>query len=502
MFAFCLVDVDARRMLFARDRLGIKPLYVWETPRMLAATSEVKSLLEHPDFAARLDADHLDEHLAFRSCAADRHLLAGVRQVEPGEWLEVREGGETRRTRWWRPPMGQTWSGSFAAATDALEAAIDRSVKSQLVSDVPVGCQFSAGVDSSIVSAFADRHTTTHGQYQTFSIVVDDPGYSEEKWIDQASKHLGIPGHRFHFGEAEFAERLERATWHLDQPIDHMNSIGIMLLAERSKPFVTVLLSGEGADEAFCGYPRFFRVLLRSALGPIAPVLARVPRVGAKLAMFGEARGADDRDWFIRASSPILPSHLAELTGRDTYGAALEVRRAMFPRDGELLARCRRYELETFLVGLLKRQDKMTMAHSLENRVPLLDHELVELALSMPSSYFADRRPRLHPLEHNTKRVLKAVAERHFPRRFVYRKKEAFGMPLGKYFRSPALAPLFEDLLRSTERRGLFDARTVRRWWTERLDEPYVTEALWVAIAFELWARKFLDRAPSLRMVA
>ncbi len=491
MFAFCLVDLPGRRIFLARDRLGIKPLYYWLGSRVFAAASEAKSFLVHPDFVARLDESNLAEHLAFRSCAGDRHLLRDVRQVEPGQWLELSAGGELRKTRWWRPPSVPTrvWRGRFERAVDEVEAALDRSVRMQLVSDVPVGCQFSGGVDSSLVSAFANRHAS-RGRYQTFSILVDDPRFNEERWIDVAGRHLGVSGHRFVFGAREFAAHLESAAWHLDEPLDHMNSLGIKLLAEGSKPHVTVLLSGEGADETFCGYPRFLRALLRPALAP----LARLPAIGRRLAAFDRSRGADARDWFIRASSPILPRDLAALLGRDCYEEAMEVRRAMFPREGTFTARCRAYELETFLVGLLKRQDKMTMAHSLENRVPLLDHELVELVSSMPPSYCVSRRPAIRPLEHNTKRVLKAVAERHFPRSFVFRRKEGFGMPIGQYLASDALRPLLADVIGSATRRGLFDGRTIRRW-SEQLDEPLVAEAMWIVVAFELWARQFLDGA-------
>ncbi len=500
MFGIVIADFDAQCILIARDRLGIKPLYYWHTPKTLAIASEAKSFLEHPDFSARLDQRNLAEHLVFRSCVGDRHLLEGVKQVEPGEWMELRAGALKRR-RYWQPGTSTSWKGSFNEAVDAIEMAVEKSVRAQLVSDVPVGCQFSAGVDSSLVSAFANRHQTK-GRYQTFSVIVDDNRFSEERWIAEGEKILDVPGHRFSLGANEFAARLERATWHLDQPLDHMNSIGILLLAERSREHVTVLLSGEGADEGFCGYPRFLRVLLRPALGHIAPILARVPRIGSKISPFDRSRGANDSDWFIRAASPVLPEHVQALTGRaELHDEAMEVRRAMFPADGDLIARCRAYELQTFLVGLLKRQDKMTMAHSIENRVPLIDHDVVDLVCSMPSSYSVDRRPRRHPFEENTKRVLKAVAARHFPRPYIYRKKEGFGLPMARYFRSAAMRPLLEELMTSAGRRGLFEERTMRRWF-DGLDQPFISEAFWVAITFELWARQVLDGERQARIAA
>lgn len=502
MFAFAIADLGARRLFLGRDRLGIKPLYVWQSGGVLAAASEVKSFLRHPAFAARLDDDAFAETMAFRSTAKDRHLLAGVRQVEPGGVLEI-AGREVRARRYWQvktdAATAPTSARAFEAAAREVEAQIEQSVKMQLVSDVPVGCQFSGGLDSSMVSAFANRHTKTSGHYQSFSILVDDPRFDEERWIDAANTHLGVSGYKYRFGEDEFASRLERATWHLDQPLDHMNSLGIMLLAERSRAHVTVLLSGEGADELFGGYGRFLRALYRPYLAPVSGVSARlgatIPSVvQSKLAAFGSDRGDGDRDWFIRASSPVLPSFVEALTGKASlYDSAMDLRRAMFPSDGTFVARCRAYELETFLVGLLNRQDKMTMAHSLENRVPLLDHALVELVAKLPDSFSVALRPSRAPLERNTKRILKRVAERHFPESFVYRKKEGFGMPLARYLRSRAMRPIVERAILSAERRGLVDAKTMRRYWKEELDQPFVSEALWIAVSFEMWASQVLD---------
>ena len=500
MFGVVIADMEAGRLVVARDHMGIKPVYLWRNGRTFAVASEVKSFLAHPDFVARLEEENLAEHLAFRACAGNRHLLKEVEQVEPGEWVAVDRSGRVERHRYFRPATQGSWRGSYRDAVDAVEAAVERSVRRQLVSDVPVGCQFSAGVDSSLVSAYANR-IRAKGTYHTFSIVVRDAKFSEERWIREGERLLGVPGHRFAFGAEEFAERLERATWHLDEPLDHMKSLGIMQLAERSRPFVTVLLSGEGADEAFCGYARFHRMLMRPALRHLAPVLSRIPRLGQKVATFDASRGADDRDWFIRSSSPLLPAHLAALTGKDLHEEAMATRRAMFPSSGDFLARCRAYELETFLVGLLKRQDKMTMAHSLENRVPLIDRELVELVTSMPSSYCVDLRPR-GGRDRNTKRVLKSVAEQHFPRDYVYRPKEGFGLPIADYFRSSAMEPILEDTIRSASQRGLIDARTMRRWWREELHQPFVAEALWIAMTFELWAKQVFDGGASRYLAA
>lgn len=505
MFAIAIADLRVGKLFLVRDRLGIKPLYVTQAGESWVFSSEVKSFLEHPDFVSTLQESSLPEYVAFRYCAGDRSLLRGVRQVEPGQWVEISEAGLRAHT-YWTPPLPEEPAGfSFSHAIDLVSHGIERAVKRQLVSDAPLGCQLSGGLDSSLVSAFANRGAGT-GQggkgVEGFSIVVDDPAFTEELWIDAAAKSIGMPANKCHLDEEAFASRVARASWHLEQPLNHMNSVGILLLAERSKPSVSVLLSGEGADELFGGYGRFYRALLRRYAAPFAEVSTRLPAtsnplarsITKRLASFAHSEGRDDVGWFIRAASPMRRDLLAAAYSGASFERAIEERRTSVPEGSDFLARCRNYELRTYLVDLLVRQDKMTMAHSIENRVPLLDEDLVELVCSLPSSYCVRLFGSTTPLRHNTKILLKRAAERQFNREFVYRKKEGFGIPLARFLGSKSMQPLMHDLLDSTARRGLFDAKTVRRWYETDLEQPSVAEALWIFFAFELWARQYIDR--------
>jgi asparagine synthase (glutamine-hydrolysing) len=500
MFAFAWVDARRGRLALVRDRLGIKPLYWWSDGRQVLFASEVKALLKHPAFRAELDGARLDEYLTFRYCAEDRFLLKGVRQVPPGSTLLFEGSTEPRIVRWWQVP--ERHPRQFRRMTEAAEeinSSVERSVQRQLLSDVPLGCQLSGGIDSSLVTVFATKHASRAGQFQGFSIVVDDPRLSEESWIDAAARQVGTPVNKFVLTVDDFISRIDQATWHLDQPLNHPNSIGILLLAQRSKPSVTVLLSGEGADEVFGGYPRFMRLKLMPWLRPLAPLAARLPGVGRRLAPFDRTVAKDEVDWFLRSSAQMHPQWLARLRPGANFEWAVQTRRAAFPTQGSLLSRCIRYELSTHLVDLLVRQDKMTMAYSIENRVPLLDHELVELAATLPERQLVAFRPGADPsFARSTKRVLKQVARRYFDDSFVFRPKQAFGMPLTAAFRSPAMRTLMEDVvLPGTKSRHTFDPESVREVWRAAETDSVAAEAMWTVAAFEIWAHRFLSPAAS-----
>lgn len=496
MFAFCLVDLRQRRMYLVRDRLGIKPLYWWSDGRVLLFASEAKAFLQHPSFTAELDPAKLDEYFLFRYDAASGSLLKGVRQLEPGQWLCVKDGAVETRHYWTIPD----WEGGPPVergdAADDLEAHVRRSVRMQLLSDVKVGCQLSGGIDSSLVTMFAARESP--GSLDGFSVIFDDSRLSEEGWIDEAARVAGVDHHKFILDDRVFADSMETATWHLDQPLNHPNSLGIFHLSKKAREHITVFLSGEGADELFGGYTRFLYARLRPAIGPWTPVLRWLPGIGDRLEARFNGGPVDPVNWFIMQSAFLAPSDLLALRPESDVPAVVARRRATFERSsGDHLARCLKYELRTYLHDLLLRQDKMTMAHSIENRVPYLDHELVEFVRSLPPSRLVTNRITTSMRMGNTKVVLKDVARRYFRSGFVYRSKMGFPLPLQDFFLSAAFRPVMEErLLPGLRARGVVDGAAVNRWW-QRLVRGHASnvEALWICAAFELWAQCFLDRA-------
>jgi asparagine synthase (glutamine-hydrolysing) len=493
MFAIVVVDLRCHEVHIARDHVGVKPFYWARVGATVLFGSEVKSFLQHPAFRAAIDPTYVDEYLAFRYVAGDGHLLKGVRQLRPGHRIRIAGGDVTVHRYWQIPDQGEPARGSDAECLDRFEHLLRRSVESQLISDVKVGCQLSGGIDSSLVTLFARSHF--HADMDTFSVVFPDQRYSEEPWILEAADRANADSHRFLFTERTFFETIESATWHLDQPLNHPNSLGIWLLAQKARELVTVLLSGEGADELLGGYTRFYYANVRRKLAPWLPLLRHLPRLGPKL---NHHLSGDLVDGFIGASLFQQPGEVAELRPDADLASAFSRRRELFAEGrGSHLANCLKYEMQTYLVDLLVRQDKMTMAHSLENRVPFLDRELVEFVRTLPPRLLVGealvrRRARMA----GTKVILKRLARRSFGEAFVYRPKSGFGLPLAQYFADARFEALMEDrLLPGMAARGLLRADVVRRWWKALPGAPRGVDesGVWIALALELWSEKFLS---------
>ena len=458
MFAVVIADTRRGAVHLIRDRFGIKPLYWVQCGRTLLFASEAKAFLAHPAFRAEIDPAQVDELLAFRYIAGEATLLRGVHHVRPAHRLTITSVGCTE-TRYWRiPDYPEKQRLSREEAVDRLDQLLIRSVRSQSRSDVNLGCQLSGGLDSSLVTlqARAER-----ADANAFSIVFNEPRFSEERWIQTAAEAAGVTSHRFVFDEAGFMGALDAASWHMDQPISHPNSLALWLLAERSREHATVLLTGEGADELFGGYARF-----TTAVGD-----ERSPGVH------------DPVDTFVRATAFHSEARLAKLRPAADLRPAIEKRRAVFHEGGaDHLSNCLRYDMQTHLGDLLLRQDKMAMAHGVENRVPFLDQHIVDFARALPAEHLA------------SKAVVKELARRTFDEAFVGRRKFAFNLPLAQYFRSPAFVTLMEErLLPGMRSRGLVDVQVVRRWWRRALSAHATTEAFWGLVALELWAQQFVD---------
>lgn len=497
MFALCIVDLRNGSIFAARDRLGIKPLYYWDDSASgtLALSSESKSLLAHPKFQARLNTERLPEYLKYRFLAGNETLLAGVNQVAPGECIGIDRDG-IRCERWWRLPPATAATAPLQSSVDTVDNQLSQAVKRQLLSDVPLGCQLSGGVDSSLINLYAAR--AAGDRLGAFSLLFDDPKFSEEHWVEQAARTANVARHDFTLDSAVFADRIERASWHLDQPLNHPNSVALYYLAEQSREFVTVLLSGEGADELYGGYVRFLYQQLRPGIGPFARAVRPFARVHRAL----DKRFDFNRDPVgaaVAASGVVGDAAVASLLGRGEVQGVDNHRRAMFEQgsDRTLLGRMLEYESRTYLVDLLLRQDKMTMAHSLENRVPFLDHELIEtVRREVPLSHLV--RLRLRPSAarvSSTKIVLKHLAARYFGWPFVLRPKSGLGIPLRQFFKHPRMYQYVrEELLGGIHSRGWIDVAPLIRV-ANNLDHARGEEIdlLWIGCALEIWARQFID---------
>lgn len=494
MFAIVIVDLRKREINIARDHFGIKPFYWARVGQTLLFASETKAFLQHSLFRPQLEEDCLDEYLAFRYCAVDRFLLKGIHQLRPGHCMRVTLDGVAVRRYWEIPDPPKPRIASRYAA-ERLDEMLRQSVKSQLLSDVKVGCQLSGGIDSSLVSANARVHFDA--AMDAFSIVFQDQRYTEEKWIDQATMAVGADSHRFLFTSNHFFSSLESATWHLDQPLNHPNSLGIYLLAQRARELVTVLLSGEGADELFGGYPRHYYASIRPKIQPWMPLLGQLPRWGQKFSRNFGASHSDPAIAFVASSMFMQPDQLGQLRPTFNLDSLLERRLDTFLEGhGDHLDNCLKYDMQTYMVDLLVRQDKMTMAHSVENRVPYLDLQLVNFVRSLPSSFLIGSQLTVPTSTmRNTKMLLKGLARKHFDNAFVYRSKSGFGLPLRNYYSDLRFEQLMhERLLPGMKRRGLVRHDVVEKQWRDIVRANNGNdESFWIPVALEIWAQQYLD---------
>jgi len=493
MFAFIIVDLKQCKSFIVRDQLGIKPMYIYKTPNVFMFSSEIKSFTEHPDFKAELNTNHLDEYLLFRYCAHDRTLYKDVKQVPPGHYYEISED-EVKVKEYWSYKMVDERDINLNDAVELLDTTFKDSIKSQLMSDVLVGCQLSGGIDSSLVTTYAREFFNAN--MDTFSIVFSDKKYSEEEFINYVTNHTNSDSHRYQYSNQYAFENFFKATWHLDQPISIPNTLGIKRLSERAKENVTVLLSGEGADELFGGYSRYHDLSCRHYMN--LKGYSKTPLIGNKIQSKYDLAQTPE-DFFVMSSSAMSLKDFKTFSISNDIESVIAQRKELFPTEGDLIKRASAYDLKTYMVDLLNRQDKMTMAHSVENRVPFLDKNMVELVSSLPSELLVKKCSDIRHLNKSntyTKHILKELAVKRFNTDFVYRKKSGFPLPVKDLFLKTKMNELIEDqLLPGIKTRGVFNYNAVSKIWNTKGNGFSKSDLknLWMFFAFETWAQTFLD---------
>lgn len=492
IFAFAIWDRRSQELHLVRDQMGIKPFYYADTPRGLVFASEVKTLLATGLVEPELEAEAIPEYLVFRDVSGERTLFRGVRRLLPGHRLTLR-GGRIEIHRYWdlMPADPQRFDGSFEEAVDALESLLDDAVRMQMVSDVPLGTFCSGGVDSSLVTALAARHAS--GPINTFSVGFDEAAFDESAYARQVATHCGTRHHEIRISNRQFTDNLEKLIWHNDEPLHFPNSVHIHAVSELARQHVTVVLTGEGADELFAGYPRYqIPVLLarwRRVPGParwLARSLGRAMgdhRVQKLDRFTGRPAG-----WDILMNSASSDAQRLGIPGLDERLAVSDWRRAVYEAtegQGDPVTRVSLLDQQTYLVSILNRQDKMSMATSIESRVPFLDPRMVRFAHALPTPYKLGRL--------DNKRVVKALAMRHLPAAVIKRRKSGFGVPLAEWFRADEglgglLAAARDDALVGE----VFGEGAVKALQEEhRSGHADHSDALWAALNLAVWRRMF-----------
>ena len=489
MFAFAIWDARRGRLLLARDRLGVKPFYhaVSEGGRLLFA-SEIKALVHGGGVPRALNAGRLPEYLAFRTVSGEETMFAGIRELPPGT-IAVREAdGPLRLMRYWTGTGRRLRAG--AGLVERGRALMGDAVTSRLVSDVPLGTLNSGGLDSSLVTAIAAR--ATDGPLDTFCVGFADPEFDERPHARRVAALAGSRHHEIELAPASLDAELDRLTWANDEPLFVSNAIGMHLVFReaRERAGVTVLLSGEGADEVFGGYDRYHLVMRRAALGRI-PALRALAAVAPDVGRAGRLRRLFAREAIIRANAFTDPGEAWALAG-GLGDDPLAHRREMLPRG-----RAHRDDLflvdqRTYLQGILQRQDRMGMAAGVEAREPMLDHHLVEWANAIPAT------TRL--AGGFTKSLLRDVAAPWLPADLVHRAKNGFAVPTGAWMMPGQ--PL-GDRVRALTDPGAPMADALDRARVARLVEEHQKGgadhriALWTLVALDAWARAFLGPRPA-----
>jgi len=483
MFAFALFDRQTRELLLMRDRVGIKPLFWTRDATGFSFASEPKALA-HASTREAPSPALLAEYLAFRHAAGQESLLPDVHTLLPGHWLRT-NGREVSIESWWEPPRGATADPEETATT------LSESVRRQLVSDVPVGVFLSGGVDSALVAAFAADALPS---LDTFTV-----GFAEEGWDETARARVvadavQAKAHRLVLTPEAYVAGLCEAIWHLDAPLNHAHSVHLLALARFARQHITVALTGEGSDELFAGYPRYRLFLLGRRLagiarGPALAVARRLPGARARWERLLEATGPDPARAAVVNPAFVGVEEAVALTGAPSLEAMLAPRLALLDqarREGRgELESLLEVDRRSYLVSLLQRMDRMTMAAGLEARVPILDEEMVDHAATLAISHKIDW--------FDSKKPMRRAAQRRFGRAHAHAPKFGFGVPLDAWMRrGGALEPLLERLLsdRATAQRGWFDITAARRSFEEhRQGGADRSELLWGLLNLELWAR-------------
>jgi len=503
MFAFAIWD-DRQDVLFiARDRLGIKPLYYYLSDKALIFASEIKAILADPEVKREVDPMMIDRLLTFNFLPGEETLLRNVRKLSPGFYMVVRRNKTEIRQYWDLHPSPSTLS--LADAETQLDARLEEVVRLHMISDVPVGFLLSGGFDSTALLSIATGMTPY--PISSFTVGFADAGFADERpYARLAAERFKSVHHEITITAKDFENFLPKYVWHMEEPVCEPPAVAMYYVSRLARDSVKVLISGEGGDEAFAGYPIYRNLLwlerLKKALGPLngsaSATLSfanqflhshKIEKYGPLLDMPLESH------YYSGLSSPFrfFNQHAGELYSKDfarqvTKEHSLSVIQKYLQNGGtnDLVNRMLYIDIKTWLAhDLLLKADKMTMANSIELRVPFLDHELLEFSASLPGSY------KVHGS--TTKYIAKRVLNKRIPREIVERKKVGFPVPYAAWLRTNLRDWLRDILLdRETLARGYFQKACIERLISEDLSRGGYSKELFSLAVLELWHREFL----------
>jgi len=497
MFAFALWDDRERRLSLVRDRLGIKPLFLARAPGLVLFASELKGIMACPAFSREIDRAALQHYLSFQYVPAPLAIFRDAQKVLPGQIVAINADGSRSERRYWS--LAECWDPAAAARRseadlfDELKGLLASSIRYRMISDVPLGAFLSGGIDSSLVVALMQREAA--GPVKTFSIGFSEAGYDESGYARAVAAHLGTEHHEKICTAAEALALVRRIPDAYDEPFADSSSIPTMLVSAFTRQHVTVSLSGDGGDELFCGYPRYDWIRYAGLLKNV-PAALRVPvcRLLSRIPVHKVQRAAetllhdDEAQLYFHTVGIIERRRMQEIVAEVLDDSALPWFTIFRDRRwGGIEERAMATDIQTYLPDdILTKLDRASMAYSLEARVPLLDHRLVEFAARLPQ--------RLKRNGVTKKYLLRKALHELVPPALVERPKMGFGIPLNRWLRNE-LRPLLHEYLspERVRREGFLQPEGVKRLIDEHLagarDHQY---RLWSLLVFGMWRERWL----------
>jgi asparagine synthase (glutamine-hydrolysing) len=510
MFAFALWDKTSRILFLARDRVGIKPLYYVDTGKALLFGSEIKALLCDPEVAREVAPEAIHRFLTFLYLPGNQTLFKGIRKLEPGHYLVVSQGQVVCRQYWDLRFGSPVRGGSLVQTCEELRNLLGKTVRDHMISDVPVGVLLSGGVDSTVVLSCAAQETSK--RISTFTIGFKGEEFDDERPFGRlVADRFGTDHHEISISPQEFSGFLPDYVWHMEEPVCEAPAIALYYVSKLARQHVTVVLSGEGGDEAFGGYQNYRNLLLleriKQAVGPFKRLLGS--GVGSLGGVNGFARFKKyaplckiplSSYYYSRVATPFtyFNLHREELCTRDFCSsidteASARLVRELFQQvdrqtvDQHALNRMLYVDTKTWLPDdLLIKADKMTMANSLELRVPLLDHLVLEFAANLPPHFKVHGR--------STKRILKEAFKDRIPQQVLNRRKTGLPVPLRRWMRND-LADYVRQVLLSHKAldRGYFQKDGIERLLRTNAEDGALMREVFSLLTLEMWHTEFLD---------
>ncbi|MGA7220678.1 MAG: asparagine synthase (glutamine-hydrolyzing) [Candidatus Sulfotelmatobacter sp.] len=510
MFAFAIWDAKRKSIFIARDRLGIKPLYYRLSERTFLFGSEIKVLFAGRGSRAEFNRASLPEFLAFGYLSGDETFYAGVHKLMPGHWLEIGEHGNLHIEQYWDLPHASGESHSERYYVDSYRDMLEGAVNSHLMSDVPLGVFLSGGLDSSAVAALMTK--IRREPVETFSVGYGEQSYSELPYARTMAEHLRSIHHEVLVSREDFFAALPKLIWHEDEPIVWPSSVSLFFVAQLARERVKVVLTGEGSDETLAGYSRYAFTLKNLAFDRVyrsmvpRGVRRRVRESLATSTLIGAAArrklshtflGLEGESWtsfyfdnFFSAFNQKDQTELLtdDFRGEIAVGSAYDNVLSYWEKSsGDLLHRLLYTDIKTYLVELLMKQDNMSMAASIESRVPFLDHVLVEWAMQVPAS--------VQIRNGSGKQILKKAMEGLLPHSIIYRPKLGFPTPWSGWLAGAQLDEIAHLLLEPRSiNRGFFNRAAIEKLISEhRVGYRDHYDRIWRLLNLELWHRVCLE---------